>query len=229
MAFWRFGTGLAFWLIVLAAAIVALIVAAWVSRIRIRVRYSRSGNNDQLVVIVRALYGAAGFQAEIPAIMLQSWNLIYRQELEATIGNRLVTRKVRWKVGGGAGRLLKLYRDNRQVRIWLLDTLKKVDCTRFRLDFRVGTGDAASTAVVSGLLWTVYGAAIAIAGRFMRLKAHPHGAVAPVYDGQEFSVVCETDMELRLGTALLSLMKLGTKAIRMGRTINYWRRSLAGP
>ncbi|MDB4866153.1 MAG: hypothetical protein JWR03_486 [Cohnella sp.] len=221
---------MAFWFVVAAAVIVGLIWLAAASRIRVRVRYSRSGHFDELVIIVRALHGIVGYQVTIPEIMIRGRNLVYRRESSASIGNMPVTHKSRWRNGAGViRRLWNIYRHNPQIQVWIRQTLKKVACTRFRLDFRVGTGDPPSTAMLSGLLWTVYGCAVAVTGHATQLKTTPHGSVEPVYEGTEFGMVWEADFRIRFGTAVLSVFKLGLRAIRTGRSFRYWRQGLAGP
>jgi hypothetical protein len=229
---------MAFWIGVVLALLVGLLVLAILSRIRVRIRYSRSGQLDQAVLIVRAIYGIVRYKLEIPSIMIRGWNVIYRQKTSGNVPGQPTSteverpltgsRKSKGSTASNAASKLLRQMPKGALRAWVLETLRKVDCTRFRLDFRVGTGDAPSTAVVSGLLWSVYGCAVAVTGETMKLKARPQGNVQPVYDSSEFAMVWEADFRIRLGAALWSVLKLGLRAIPMGRSIGHWRRALAG-
>jgi hypothetical protein len=107
--------------------------------------------------------------------------------------------------------------------------MKKVECTRWRLDFRAGTGEAASTAVVTGLLWAITGFASGAAGQLITLKTSPHGNVVPNYATTEFSVVWEADFRIRVSTALAAGIKLGKNTIHLRKALRAWRIFISGP
>lgn len=217
MAFW-------FWTAAVAAFLAAM-AAAMLSPVRIRVRYARSGQFDRLNVVVRALFGLVCMRVSVPAIAVRSWSVIYKQSKKGTAT----------KPSDGSfrltGRSLRRYRDayralegsTRGFRQWLFRTLRKVECTRWRMDLTVGTGDAALTAVAAGLLWTLLGCSAAATGRLLRLKTHPHGEVRPVFAGIEFTAVCEADLSVRLGTMLLAMIQLLTRVVNPIRAYRAWR------
>ncbi|WP_123040849.1 DUF2953 domain-containing protein [Cohnella candidum] len=213
---------MAFWYYV-GIAVAAVLVLLALSSIRIRIRYSRSGELDQLIVIVRALYGLYRYRLIVPSIMIRGLNIAYEKKSSERIAGQPKLKMPRWRLGKG---LLKHWKE---LSPWLKDTLKKVNCTRFRLDFRVGTGDAASTAVVSGLLWSVLGCAVGAAGHLVQLKAEPHGAVEPVYHAKEFTVVWEADFQVRAGSFFMSILHLGFGSPRLRKSWRDWRNWLRGP
>lgn len=226
MAYW-------FWLGGTALFVVLLMMAA-LSRIRIRVRYSRSGKLDELVVIARALYGVFHYRAVVPAILMRSRNLVIERKTTMEIAGMQRTGEADVPVGlEKMRRTWAAYRGilhaTRHFRSWMRQTLKKVECTRFRLDMRIGTGDAASTAIASGILWILYGCVIGVAGNTVTLKTNPYGAVEPVYQGAEFSLVWEADFQLRLWDAVWSMLKLGARTAKIGQAIRSWRRWIADP
>jgi hypothetical protein len=225
---------MAFWLWMALAIVVVIIVALLLSRIRIRIRYSRSGKLDQLVIVIQAAYGLFHYQIILPSIAILGWNVVYgekrmggiagshnKEHKKRKIGKRTLLRYVR------AYRLV--LKSTRQFKRWMLESLKKVECTRWRLDFRVGTGEAASTAVVTGLLWAVSGCASGVAAHFITLKTSPQGEIAPNYSATEFTVVWEADFRIRLGTAIRSLLKLGTKTVHLRMAMRAWRNLLSPP
>jgi hypothetical protein len=225
---------MAFWLWTVLAIVVVVIAMALLSRIRIRLRYSRSGQLDQLVVVVQALYGLFHYQIILPTISIRGWNLIYRDKRGGGITGNTNEKQKKYMIGiGTISRKLKDYRtivqSTRQFKRWVRQFLKKVECTRWRLDFRVGTGDAAETAVVTGLLWAVSGCASGVAGQLVTLKTSPHGYVTPNYSTTEFTVVWEADFRIRLGTALWSFIKLGLNTVHLSKAIRMWRSLLSKP
>lgn len=228
MAFWL-------WLLWIAGTIVVVcFIAALFSRIRVRVRYSRSGHLDQLVVVTQALYGLFHYQIILPTIVIRDWSVIFREKSVGGLPGGHNQKKKRRFIGRGTIlRYARAYRtlllSTKKFRRWARQSMKKVECTRWRLDFRVGTGDAASTAVVSGLLWAISGCASGVAGQYITLKTSPQGQVATNYSAPEFTVVWEADFRIRLGTALWVILKLGTKTIQLKKAIRAWRNWLSGP
>ncbi|BBI33150.1 DUF2953 domain-containing protein [Cohnella abietis] len=225
---------MAFWHWIILAVICVGVVGALFSPIRIRVRYSRSGQLDQLVIVIRALYGLYHYQILLPSIVIKGWNVIYRERRAGGLTGNSKRKPTRRKIGKGTVvRYMRAYRallqSTKNFKIWARHSLKKLECTRWRLDFRVGTGDAASTAVITGLLWAVSGCASGVAGQLVRLNTSPQGQITPNYSGVEFTVVWEADFRIRLGTLLWIIAKLGKDTIRVGKAIRAWRHWLTGP
>jgi hypothetical protein len=225
---------MAFWLWTVLAIVVVVIVIALLSRIRIRLRYSRSGQLDQLIVVFQAVYGLFHYQIIMPTISIRGWNLVYRDKrVGGLTGNTNENQKKRMIGIETIRRKFKSYRtivqSTRQFKRWVRQFLKKVECTRWRLDFRVGTGDAAETAVLTGLLWALSGCASGVAGQLVTLKTSPKGQVAPNYSTTEFTVVWEADFRIRLGTALWFFIKLGLNSVHLGKAIRAWRSLLSNP
>jgi hypothetical protein len=228
MAFWVWA-GLA------AAVLLLLGILALLSTVKVRIRYSHSGKFDQLIVLVRAAYGIVRIRMIVPSIMLRGWHLVYNQERHSHAGglgknSESGERSFGWHT---IRRYRLAYRairaSTRDFAPWLRQTMRKVECTRWRTDVRVGTGEAASTATLSGMLWSVMGCATGVAAHFVRLNAHPHGSVRPVYSGTEFSLVWEADFRIRAGTAALCFLRLGRRTVRMRQAYRAWRSWLRSP
>lgn len=224
---------MAFWLWCAFGTIAVLVIAAMASRIRIRVRYSRSGRLDQLVVIVNALYGLFQYRLVLPSIVVSGFNVIFGEKKASGIGTLREEKKRRIIGGKTIKRYWRSYRaiqfSTRKFTRWLRKTMKKVECTRWRLDFRVGTGDAAETAVLTGLLWAVAGCASGAVGQILKLSAMPQSRIEPNYSEPEFTAVWEADFQLRAFTACLSVLKLGKRTLNLRKALRAWRATLAPP
>ncbi|CAM3779423.1 DUF2953 domain-containing protein [Cohnella lubricantis] len=207
---------MAFWLWpAVAAAVAAAIILALLSSVRVRVRYSHSGQFDQLIVIVKALYGLVRFRAIVPSIIVRSCGIVYDQLNSSSMGKPKDDRRSlnRGSVRRYGRAIRRLELSTRRFRLWLLATMKKVECTRWRMDITVGTGDAALTSAAAGLFWTVLGCAVAATSRFMRMRTHPHGEVKPNFAHAELSVVCEADFRIRLSTLASAGIRLMTRTV----------------
>ncbi len=225
---------MAFWLWIASAAAAAAIAGAWASRIKVRVRYSRSGKLDQLVVVVQALFGLFHYQILLPSIVIRGMNVMYRERRQGGLSGRETESRAGRTLGRKSIlRYIRAYRSvlvsSKRFKRWARRTLKKVECTRWRLDFRVGTGDAASTAVLTGLLWSVSGCASGMASRLVSFRTSPRGEVTPNYSDFEFAAVWEADFRIRLGTFVWAILKLGTRTLRIRKAIRAWRNWLTPP
>lgn len=209
------GERMVFWYWAAAACLLAAVVAACSSFVRLRVRYSRSGKLDQLIVIVHALYGLYRFRVEVPTIKLSKTGLSYhvKEQTEAAGAGQTSSRAGKRLINARSLRRLKLavremLASVRELKPWMFEGLSKVECTRYRMDIRIGTGDAASTALATGLCWSILGIATGVLDRFIRLRTHPHGQVEPVYAGVELTVVWEADFRIRAGAVLAHAFRL---------------------
>jgi hypothetical protein len=225
---------MAFWLWLALAIVVLIIVALLLSRIRVRVRYSRSGQLDQLVFVIQAAYGLFHYQIIMPSIVIRGLSVVYGEKRMGGVPGSQIKEQKKRKIGRRTiRRYAKAYhsilKTTRQFKRWAREFLKKVECTRWRLDFRVGTGDAATTAVVTGLLWAVSGCASGVAGQFITLKTSPQGEITPNYSATEFTVVWEADFRIRFGTAIVSLLKLGVKTVQLRVAMRAWRNLISSP
>jgi hypothetical protein len=226
---------MAFWLWSVLVFVLFVTVFACLSHIRVRVRYSRSGQLDQLVIVFQAVYGLIRYQVILPSIVMRGLNVVYNEKRSGSIpGIGEHKHRHRRIIGRGTvKRYAKAYRvilrNTRMFKQWARQTLKKIECTRWRLDFRVGTGDAASTAVVTGLLWAVSGCAAGAASQFLRLKASPHSQVSPNYSATEFTVVWEADFRIRLGSVVWAILKLGKRTVHATHALRAWRSWLSSP
>ncbi|WP_379965408.1 DUF2953 domain-containing protein [Ectobacillus sp. sgz5001026] len=63
------------------------------------------------------------------------------------------------------------------------DFFRKVKVKQFSWCSYIGTGDAASTGLFSGFIWSVKGLMVGILSTYTKVKTLPKLAVTPVYDG----------------------------------------------
>jgi len=225
---------MAFWLWIALAAVIVLVAGVLLSRIRFRVRYSRSGRLDQLVIVIRALHGLFQYKMLMPSFMIRGWNVVYREHGEGGLAGRSKAANNKIRIGRRTlRRRSRAYRSmlssTRSFRRWARSSLKKVECTRWRLDFSVGTGDAATTAVAAGLLWAISGVASGAAGQFITFRTSPRGEVSPNYSSPEFTAVWEADFQVRVFVALWAGIRLGANTVHIRRAVRAWRSLMTPP
>lgn len=77
------------------------------------------------------------------------------------------------------------------------------DCEALRWETRFGTGDAASTAVLYGVIWGLKATAYTVLARWVRFRSKPYFIVVPEYDRAVLAVAFDGIFRFRLGQIIL--------------------------
>lgn len=208
------------------AMLIFLLVLVLTSRIKMRLRYSHSGADDRLVVIVYAWNGLLRYRMIVPSIMLRGRSMLLARKSTVQLAGKANKSPLHKKIGNGL--IKRLFLSRKTLQPLMKTVLSTVECTRLRLDFRVGTGDAPSTAVLSGALWSLYGCFVGVMSQWVTLKARPSGGVSPVYQDKEFSVVWEADFRFRPIMMMAAFLKSGSRVMqirKLWRLLREWRKS----
>ncbi|WP_028400795.1 DUF2953 domain-containing protein [Ectobacillus panaciterrae] len=88
------------------------------------------------------------------------------------------------------------------------DFLRKVKVKKFLWRSHLGTGDAASTGILAGYVWSVKGMVTGLISHYMKLVKTPELDVVPVFQGKITTTELECMISFRVGQALLAGLKL---------------------
>ncbi|MBB6448153.1 hypothetical protein HNR44_000102 [Geomicrobium halophilum] len=86
--------------------------------------------------------------------------------------------------------------------------LKKIHVREFQWETALGTGDAASTGTVSGLVWSGKSAVFALIATLMKVKHLPHLQVTPVFQASFFRTSLSCIVSFSLGNAIRALIQV---------------------
>lgn len=93
------------------------------------------------------------------------------------------------------------------------DFLKKVKINSWKWQSQIGTGDAASTGIVTGYAWGTKGMAAGALGQYMHIVDIPEFEITPVFQGKGFASKCELTASfhiyraIKAGVTLLMFMR----------------------
>lgn len=90
----------------------------------------------------------------------------------------------------------------------MMATLKKVTLHRFNWVTKGGTGDAASTGITAGGIWTVKGMAAGLIGNMLQLKCHPVVQVKPDYQKMYFYSTMDCMVSVQIAQAIHIIFKI---------------------
>ncbi|MBD2846809.1 DUF2953 domain-containing protein [Paenibacillus sp. IB182496] len=211
-----------------AGLFLALLLLLAVSEIECRSMLRRRGENDHVALRIRALYGAVKVHREIPIVRLDGANIAYKSEQSSNLplGSAPPTEEGRVgpeKVMSKLEQARLLMRHTDRFTVWLLRTLRYIRITEWRWISAVGAGDAAWTAVATGMASAAQGALLGLLSHVMRLTGQPQMQVRPVFNDTIFSTEWHCTVKVRLGHVLLAGLRLLLRIRRVKGGIQTWR------
>jgi hypothetical protein len=218
------------WWIALAAALAVLFVVTLFSSVRVKLKYFREGENDEIDATLTALFGIVNLRYKIPTVELKPWLRGIRLKVasEETSGMLPELDFARDEIKRFVKRVRKLIVHMKNFKQFFADTLKHVHVDELRWNTRFGVGDAAETGMTGGLVWGVKSAVLGVASRFMTFEKRPAVQVTPVFNQSTF----RTDVVVRTRIKVFRLIAIGVMLVyrvlkRRGGWI-VWVRTLLG-
>lgn len=86
--------------------------------------------------------------------------------------------------------------------------LKRVKINKWRWYSQIGTGDAASTGIVTGFAWSTKGMVVGIVGEYMHIIDIPVLEITPVFQGKGFASKCELTASFRIYRSIIAALML---------------------
>jgi cell division protein FtsB len=199
------------WLVV---GILALLALAAVTPVRIAVYYSRVGENDHLVVEVSAWFRLIRRKFELPVLLLKPTR--QGPELKAKV------EKVQQQSGMDESIQDINFKQVKQWRKKYQDLLKrvhdlqpvaraffrKIRCSRLEWHTVLGTGGAAETGTLLGLVWGVKSMLVSVFSGAVSLRSMPRLSVQPVWNQPVIRTQFRCILHFWLGHAMLAGVRL---------------------
>ncbi|MDR4918738.1 DUF2953 domain-containing protein [Bacillus pseudomycoides] len=86
--------------------------------------------------------------------------------------------------------------------------LKKVKINQWRWHSQIGTGDAASTGIVTGFAWSTKGMVVGVVGEYMPIIDIPELEITPVFQGKGFASRCELTASFHIYRSIIAVFML---------------------
>lgn len=90
----------------------------------------------------------------------------------------------------------------------LKKNLKKVKINQWRWHSQIGTGDAASTGIITGFAWSIKGLVVGVAGEYMHIIDIPELEITPVFQGKGFASRCELTASFHIYRSIITVFML---------------------
>ncbi|WP_405079531.1 DUF2953 domain-containing protein [Paenibacillus chitinolyticus] len=219
-------------IIAIALVLVLAAVLAMLSSVQFTFYWNRVGENDEMYVQVRALYGWIKYRFNVPAIQFN--NLIdgLTFKINQADQNKMdITKKSKSRIDKEY--IQDFYREGKDLlrhtqglNAWFKRTLSAFRCTELKWSTGVGAGDAVRTAILSGTVWTLKSAVVGLLTKYVPLSAVPKLAVNPQYNRTAFQIEFVCVIQAKAAAIGLSGCRLIYRIIRTPGGLRAWFRLL---
>lgn len=208
------------------ALIAVLLVVVLSSFIQAQFRVERIMENDELAIYVKALFGLVKFRFRVPMIRYRGLVTGVEVKMETTNVPTLPKRITPKSVMRAFENALELIKHTVNWTKWVKRTLARIHCTKLHWRTDVGFGDAAETAITTGLVWSLKSSILGVIFRWVRLETKPELAVQPSYNLPQFSTNLDCIVKIRLANAMVAGLLLILSVFRAKGGLRTWQNIL---
>lgn len=219
------------WIGIAIIAIILLVLAVLLSRIRLKLDIAKHDNDDRAHLEIRFLYGLIKVNYDIPAIMILNLEkgLFYRLDRDKNIhktdasvdrGN-IDTEKIKQFIHD----VRVLLKRTKALNHWIRHTLAHVTISKMEWSTNIGLADAAYTATSTGILWGLKATLVGYASSFVRMNCTPKLFVVPYWvDRLRFTTILTCEANVSLGYSIFSILVLAYRIWRVPGGLKAWKR-----
>jgi hypothetical protein len=191
----------------------------------------RLGDNDDVELNIKALYGIIRYKFKVPIIQFTGTSVQLKEQVSKT--NVSANTWSQYYEDIDADKVMKsidkfkhILEITRNLKGWVRQTLSKVSLIEWKWSTSVGTGDAMWTAMATGALWSVKTSIIGVLSQMVKLKAEPKMIVQPIYLGSVFRTEWSCIAQIRFGYAILAGLQLSVRMRKWKGGVKAWQNIL---
>ena len=200
------------WWLLLTFFIIFIIIFMLVTKIHVTIIFFNENQNDHLQVGMKAWYGLISYTYRVPVIKGNDESFGVTMKEETGLENK---KKDERKKEVTPSTVMERIRTFQTIIHHVTDFypivkrfLSHIHVKKFEWKSEVGTGDAAVTGMLAGMVWTIKGCAIAIMSQYIKLKEKPIINVKPSFQKTVSATRLECIFSIRVGYAIGAGFKL---------------------
>ncbi len=202
------------WVLVALIVLFALFLLIIFTKIKVYINYQHHNDDDYLKIQFKAWFGLIKFKREFPLIKIDdnTPTVVVKQKKPDT---KQDSPKQESTNQYSSEDLLNSIRDAKEIltSVVYLHTivqkfLKKVAVRKLEWHTVVGIGDAASTGMVTGAIWTVKGGIVGLISNFLKLQTVPIITITPQFQHAISHITFSCMIHFRIGHAMLAGIKI---------------------
>lgn len=196
------------WLII---GIILLIVMIPFLKINVNLNYLHDKDNDDLKLKVSTLFGLISFRFEVPVIAVDddSPSIVVKEEQHSSLSDSEKTDKFTAKeILRGIEKAKDFLEHIVGFHKIVSRFLSHVIIHHFKWHSVLGIGDAAHTAILAGVAWSIKGTVLGIISNYMKLKTKPNIIVEPLFQQISSHTELSCMFSFRIGHAILAALQV---------------------
>lgn len=208
-------------LLLIGGAILAFIVILTLLIIRIELDYRRKGEDDVLSVTVSTMGGLIRFKRQFPVLILDTDEQSIH--VEETRSGPFTSKKTKRQQRITVDKIKHKQQQWQQLKTHINGLyriikafLSKVRCQQLVWHSTIGTGDAAETGVMTGLIWSLKSVTLGFSTGYLRMETVPDFRVTPDFNQPRLETHITCILKFRLGQAMLTGLRLFFRAKKYG-------------
>lgn len=214
-----------------AAVVLLFLAAVMISPVRIRGEFSRTGSDDDMEFVVRALFGLVCYRKRIPVLRFVGTGVDMKLDNEETriadqkqysVMDRIDPERIAEMMKNVKERLAR----TDDLTGWTRQMLRKIKLKEWKWSTTVGVNDAMWTAMVTGMLWSLKTTSIGVISQLVRLTSAPQLTVEPDYGKAQFSTRWSCIAQISFGYAILAGLQLLFRMKRSKGGVKLWQNIL---
>jgi hypothetical protein len=217
----------------IAGAVVLLLIAVilW-SEVRVRVKFYREGENDEVDAALSALFGLVRMRYKVPVVklrpMLNGLRMKITKEHQGPGIPYLDANISREDVEIFIKRVRRLITHMNNYKAWMAGTFKHLHIVEFRWETRFGLGDAPQTGVAAGVIWSLKSVVLGYISRWFPLDKRPNLQVVPLFTERAFRTDVTVRTKIRVYHLIAAAVMLMIRVLQTEGGWKVWFRELYG-
>lgn len=208
------------------------IIAVCMSDMTLRLVTSHVGQNDQVTIDIHALFGLLRRRYTVPMIkfkglmkglMLHAEKVNRNQGVVLNQASEMITIDKVQEYYRNVQNLIAHFVDFNE---WMSKTLHRIKFTKLNWTTYIGFGDAAETAIATGLVWSLKTSLLGYIARFIRLKTVPSLAVHPSYNQPQLTTEIVGEAKIRMGYVFVAGFMFLVRILRAKGGFRTWQKVL---
>lgn len=189
------------------------------TKIKVYINYQHHNDDDHLKIQFKVWFGLIKFKREFPLIKIDdnSPTIVVKQKNPET---KQDSSEQKNKKQFSYEDLLNNLRNMKELitsvvslHIIVQKFLKKIAVKKLEWHTVIGIGDAASTGMIAGAIWTVKGGLVGLISHFLKLQAVPNITITPQFQHAVSQIAFSCMIQFRIGHAMLAGIKI----------LKYWK------
>lgn len=180
------------------------------TKLTIDLTYKFDPNDQRLVILIKALFGLIRIRMDIPELNDTNTEKQKSEKPDPSLDKNFTDID-----SIDEDEALKAYRP---IKYWMKNmnelykvvkkSLKKVRITQLVWKSAIGTGDAATTGIISGVGWSFKGTVIGMLSYYFSLKVQPQLEIRPIFNRKISNTYVKCIFQVRAGQAILAGLKI---------------------